>query len=405
MRWLQPRHTEPEFQNFPSGLWQRAQVRSPYCRLQLLAPLLRSSWSSIFILLESQIWVIEQLFTSVLMMKSLSGCHQIDVGDNNFYSFFWHMTAFIILLCWSKKVCFRIRFPKRLDLKKKKKENNNWKKTCLIRFSSMLRSSLSLWRTSRTVSLSGAWRKLRSIFKQLSVIICCRYWSSLSLCFDFFCLCLLLLRSVNLPFTGLSLRQPQKSSIKNETAETERDSKGYCSSCSRIFPLHLTLISIGSPFFTSEEVGALQRRVVPSTWTIKPRRLCPSLVEIPRCIIRFSVGGWRTGLLPDDADSASELYRKALCHDLLPFSRSQGPHPPLPPPVSQALFSPLRCPSLLPPFQGRAVMLHWWHNRLNASPCIIDGWLVSVFLFLLSFFPAPTLFKSWHIWMFDETSS
>lgn len=31
--WLHPRHTAPEFQNFPSGLWQRAHVRSPYWRV------------------------------------------------------------------------------------------------------------------------------------------------------------------------------------------------------------------------------------------------------------------------------------------------------------------------------------------------------------------------------------
>lgn len=48
MRWLQPRHTAPQFQNFPRGRWQRAHVRSLYWREKLLAPLRRSSWSSCF---------------------------------------------------------------------------------------------------------------------------------------------------------------------------------------------------------------------------------------------------------------------------------------------------------------------------------------------------------------------
>lgn len=48
MRWLQPRHTAPQFQNFPRGRWHRAHVRSLYCLEKLLAPRRRSSCSSCF---------------------------------------------------------------------------------------------------------------------------------------------------------------------------------------------------------------------------------------------------------------------------------------------------------------------------------------------------------------------
>ena len=134
--------------------------------------------------------------------------------------------------------------------------------------SSMVRSCLSLLRTSRTLSLSRAWSKLKSIIKQQSVIMCITHCSSslsASLCFTVFFF--LFLSPPPLLFNP-PLAEPRPSSLQFSVAETRKES--YIRKVNG--KISLLLIGISAEFPSTSETSWADSCSV-STWMIQQNPL------------------------------------------------------------------------------------------------------------------------------------
>lgn len=265
----------------------------------------------------------------------------------------------------------------------------------------MARSCLSLWRTSRTLSLSRAWRKLKSIFTQQPLIIC--HWST-PLCLSSsllqvssFCYILLLLCSLTLPLYwskahALVFWSWNSKKKPSEIVKVILGAGPYPD-------LHRISIHVRARYSPPEQIVVFPLGQL--NFTVYPVNCGKTLFNII-----LSKGKWKTtSLLLDNSDSqwarvTSELLwathetRKHITTfgqypDLFPLGFSHTAHviifhsfvsvTSLPPPTVVFNPSPGKPPKLPQLQKEQWCLMAGLQNKPNANPCIIDGWCASVF--------------------------